>query len=61
MKNASPAHTSTTPPCDAAAGQAASEALAPGRAWLTALRVTLTELAPITAEIVPMILGFPAS
>ena len=34
---------------------------AAGRAWLTALRVRLTELAPFTAEIVAAILGFPAS
>jgi hypothetical protein len=61
MKNASPGKTYTTPPCEAAAGQVASAAPAPGRAWLAALRVTLTELAPFTAEIVPMILGFPAS
>ena len=61
MKNASPGKTCTTPPREAAAGQVASEAPAPGRAWLTALTVKLTDLAPFTAEIVPMILGFPAS
>ena len=61
MKNASPDKTGTTPPGEAAADQAASEAPAPGRAWLTALTVKLTELAPFTAEIAPMILGFPAS
>jgi hypothetical protein len=60
MKNASPGKTCTTPPCETAAGQVASEAPT-GRAWLTTLRVKLTELAPFTAEIVPMILGFPAS
>jgi hypothetical protein len=61
MKNASPDTTYTTPPCEAAAGQMASAAPAPGRAWLTALRLTLTELEPVIAEIVPMIFGFPAS
>ena len=61
MKTASPSKTYMTPPCEAAAGQVASEAPAPGKAWLTALRVTLTELEPVIAEIVPMILGFPAS
>lgn len=61
MTNASTGKTYSTPPCEAAAGQVAGEAPAAGRAWLTALRVMLTELAPITAEIVPMILGFPAS
>ena len=61
MKNASPDQTYTTPPGEAAAGQMASAGPAPGRAWLTALRVTLTELEPVIAEIVPMILGFPAS
>ena len=61
MKNASPDTTYMTPPCEAATGQVASEAPAPGKAWLTALRVTLTELEPVIAEIVPMILGFPAS
>lgn len=61
MKNASPDQRFTIPPCTAADGQMASAAPAPGRAWLTALRVTLTELEPVIAEIVPMILGFPAS
>lgn len=61
MKNASPDKTYTTPPCEVAAGQVASAEPAAGSAWLTALRVTLTELAPFAAEIVPMILGFPAS
>lgn len=61
MKNTSPDQTCTTPPCDAAADRVASEAPAPGRTWLTAVRVTLTELEPVIAEIVPMILGFPAS
>jgi hypothetical protein len=61
MTNASTGKTYTTTPCEAAAGEVASEAPAAGRAWLTALRVMLTELAPVTAEIVPMILGFPAS
>jgi hypothetical protein len=61
MKNASPSKTCMTPPCEAAAGQVASEAPAAGRAWLAALRVRLTELAPFTAEIVPLIFGFPAS
>jgi hypothetical protein len=61
MTNASPGKTYTTTPCEAAAGQVASEAPEAGRSWLTALRVTLTELAPVAAEIVPMILGFPAS
>ena len=61
MKNPSPDKTCTTPPCEAAANQVASEAPAAGRAWLTALTVKLTELAPFTAEIVPMLLGFPAS
>jgi hypothetical protein len=58
MKNVSPGKTYSTPPCEAAAGQVASEAPAAGWAWLAALRVTLTELAPLTAEIVPMIVGF---
>jgi len=56
--------TSITPPCDAAAvkgEQVASEAPAPGRTWLTALTVKLTELATFVDEIVPIILGFPAS
>ena len=48
-------------PCDAAADQVAARRQVPGRTWLTDLRVKLTELAPFTAEIVPMILGFPAS
>jgi hypothetical protein len=61
MKNASPDQTYTTPPCEAAADQVASDAPAVGRAWLTAVRVTLTELEPVIAEIVPMIFGFPAS
>ena len=61
MKNASPDQTYTTPPGEAAADQMASAAPAPGRAWLAALRVTLTELEPVIAEIVPMVLGFPAS
>jgi hypothetical protein len=61
MKNASPDKACTTPPCEAAADQVASEAPATERAWLTALRVKLTELAPFTAEIVPLIFGFPAS
>ena len=61
MKNASPGNTYTAPPCNAAAGQVASEAPAPGKGWLAALRVGLTELEPVIAEIVPMILGFPAS
>ncbi|HEV2251980.1 MAG TPA: hypothetical protein VGS06_02180 [Streptosporangiaceae bacterium] len=61
MKNASPDQTCTTPPCGAAADQVASEAPAPGRTWLTALRAGLTELEPVIAEIVPVILGFPAS
>lgn len=60
MKSTSPGKTCTTP-CEAAAGQVASEAPASGRAWLTALTVKLTELAPFTAEIVPVIFGFPAS
>ena len=49
MKNASTGKTYTTTPCEAAAGQVASEAPAAGRAWLAALRVMLTELAPVTA------------
>jgi hypothetical protein len=61
MKSVSPGKTCMTPPCEAAAGQMASEAPAAGRSWLTALRVRLTELAPLTAEIVPLIFGFPAS
>jgi hypothetical protein len=61
MKNPSPDKTCTTPPCEAAAGQVASKAPAAGRAWLTAVRVKLIELGPVTAEIVPMILGFPRS
>jgi hypothetical protein len=61
MKNTSPGKTCTPPPCEAVVGRVASEAPATGRAWLTALRVRLTELAPFTAEIVPLIFGFPAS
>lgn len=61
MKSTSPGKTCTTPPCEAAGDQVASETPAPGRAWLTALTVKLNELAPFTAEIVPVIFGFPAS
>lgn len=60
MKTTSPGKTCRTP-CEAAAGQVAGEAPASGRAWLTDLRVKLTELASFTAEIVPLIFGFPAS
>jgi hypothetical protein len=54
MKSASPDKKSTTPPCEAAADQVASEASAAGRAWLA-------DLAPFIAEIVTVILGFPAA
>jgi|HubBroStandDraft_4_1064222.scaffolds.fasta_scaffold1766997_1 hypothetical protein len=52
MKSASPGQTYATPPC---------EGPGTGRAWFTALWVKLADLAPFTNEIVPMILGFPAS
>jgi hypothetical protein len=58
MKTPSPGKTCTTPACGAAADQMASEAPAAGRAWLTDLWVKLADLAPFTAEIVPVILGF---
>ena len=61
MKSTSPDKTCTTPPCEAAAGQVATDTSAAGRAWLTTLWVKLADLAPFTAEIVPVILGFPAS
>jgi len=59
MNSAFPGKTCTTPPCEAAAGQVAGEAA--GRAWFTALWVKLADRAPFTAEIVPVIFGFPAS
>jgi hypothetical protein len=58
MKSASPDKTSLTPPCEAAAGQVASEAPAARRAWLTALTAKLADLAPFIPEIVTVILGF---
>jgi hypothetical protein len=61
MKTPSPGKTCTTPPCEAAVDQVASEAPAAGRAWLTALWVKLADLTPFTTEIVPVIFGFPAS
>lgn len=61
MKNASPGKTCTTPPCEAVGDQVASEAPAARRAWLTALTVKLADLAPFTAEIVTVLLEFPAS
>ena len=60
MKSTSPGKTRTTPPCEAAAGQLATDAPATGRTWLTALTAKLADLAPF-AEIVTVILGFPAA
>jgi hypothetical protein len=61
MKSASPDKTRTTPPCEAAADQVATDASAAWRTWLTALTAKLADLAPFTAEIVTMILGFLAA
>jgi hypothetical protein len=61
MKSASPGKTRTTPPCEAAADQVASDASAAGRARLTALTPEFADLAQFIAEIVTLILGFPAA
>ena len=58
MKIPSSGKTCTTPPCEAPADQVVSEAPAAGRAWLSDLWVKLADLAPFTAEIVPVIFGF---
>jgi hypothetical protein len=59
MKSASPDKTPTTPPCEATAGQVATDAPAAGRSRLTAVTAKLAGLARFTAEIVTAILECP--